>query len=104
MSCSIFLQPLRSNSNTPARPNEDNQLLWWFYNWAKYMCPLSLEDIIDFDLEICYIYILPRNLEFSRKFTNLPISPDMFPFLHLAVQYRNLISVSLAHCPAKISD
>jgi hypothetical protein len=51
-----------------------------------------------------YILRLPRNLEFSRKFSNLPISPDMFPFLHLAVQYRNLISVSLAHCPAKISD
>jgi hypothetical protein len=51
-----------------------------------------------------YILRLLRNLEFSRKFSNLPISPDMFPFLHLAAQYRNLISVSLAHCPAKISD
>jgi hypothetical protein len=85
------------------RHNEDNQLLlWWFHKSAKYMSPLSLKDIIDFNLEIRQIYWKYLEMsEFSRKFI---LFTWYVPFLHLDAQYRNLYLYRWLTCPAKILD
>jgi hypothetical protein len=86
---------LRSNSNTPVRHSEDNQLLlWWFPDSATYMSPLSLKDILDFNLEIRQIYWKCLEMsEFSRIFF---FFTWYVPFIYLSGNIER-IYVSLAH-------
>jgi hypothetical protein len=76
------------------RHNEDNQLLlWWFLDSGTYMSPLSLKDILNFNLEIRQIYWKCLEMsEFSRVFL---FFTWYVPFIYLTGNIERL-SVSLA--------